>query len=206
MRRGACSNGPRGDVATTWRSTPPTISVLHPGQGFYFTDCLPKKGAVIFVDQEGRQTVVARDLDTPNGIVLSADCRRLYVSESYPNRWSSSGWRPRGRAEHPPGSSPTFPGIPTGKRKVRPAGRHGPGPGGPPLGSPLRDVGGSSPFPEGRLLGTYDTGMRCTSNICLPATIWKPAFITGGTVNRAPAGLVRLDVGVPGAADPAASC
>ena len=34
--------------------------------------------------------------------------------------------------------------------------------------------------PEGRLLASYDTGMRCTSNICFAGPDLATAFVTGG--------------------------
>ncbi|MCC5833149.1 MAG: SMP-30/gluconolactonase/LRE family protein [Opitutales bacterium] len=54
--------------------------------GFFFTDSVRHCGAVYHYPKHGRGVVVARDLDYPNGICLSADKRRLFVAESYRNR------------------------------------------------------------------------------------------------------------------------
>ena len=177
----------------------PNDLCLHPGQGFYFTDCLPKKGAVIFVDQEGRQTVVARDLDTPNGIVLSADGRSLFVSESSPNRVTLIRLAGPGRAAEPPRVFADLPRHPDGEAGGRNL------PDGMALDRDNRlwvaHYGMAAVqvlSPEGRLLASYDTGMRCTSNICFAGPNLATAFVTGGDGEPSPGGLVRLDVGVPG--------
>ena len=52
--------------------------------------------------------------------------------------------------------------------------------------------------PEGELLVTYDTGIRCTSNICFGGKNLTSAFVTGGEGEPTPGALIRLDVGVPG--------
>ncbi len=179
--------------------TSPNDLCLHPGIGFYFTDSLPQMGAVYFVDMDGRQNIVARDLDTPNGILLSADYRRLYVSESYPNRVLLILLGAPGQAEQSP---KVFADLP--RHATKEAGSHN-----MPDGMALDREGrlwvahyGMSAVqvlsPEGRLLATYDTGMRCTSNICFAGDKLTTAFITGGDGEPGPGALVRLDVGVPG--------
>ena len=177
----------------------PNDICLHPGEGFYFTDCLPGKGAVIFVDLEGKQSVVARHLDTPNGIVLSADARSLFVSESLPNRVTLIPMAGPGRAAGPPRVFADLPRHPDSQADGKNLpGRHGPGPGQASLGRPLRHGGGAGAVSRGRLLASYDTGMRCTSNICFAGPDLATAFVTGGDGEPSPGGLVRLDVGVPG--------
>lgn len=52
----------------------------------YFTDSVRHVGKVFYVAQNGDEHVVADHLDYPNGLVLSADERWLYVAESYKNR------------------------------------------------------------------------------------------------------------------------
>ena len=177
----------------------PNDICLHPGEGFYFTDCLPGKGAVIFVDLEGRQTVVARDLDTPNGIVLSADARSLFVSESLLNRVTLIPLAGPGRAAGPPRVFADLPRHPDGEADGKNL------PDGMALDRDKRlwvaHYGMAAVqvlSPEGRLLASYDTGMRCTSNICFAGPDLATAFVTGGDGEPTPGGLVRLDVGVPG--------
>ncbi len=177
----------------------PNDICLHPGEGFYFTDCLPGKGAVIFVDLEGRQNVVARDMDTPNGIVLSADARSLFVSESLPNRVTLIPLAGPGRAAGPPRVFADLPRHPDGEADAKNL------PDGMALDRDKRlwvaHYGMAAVqvlSPEGRLLASYDTGMRCTSNICFAGPDLATAFVTGGDGEPTPGGLVRLDVGVPG--------
>jgi gluconolactonase len=177
----------------------PNDICLHPGIGFYFTDSLPQTGAVYFVDRDGNQKIVARDLDTPNGIVLSADYRRLYVSESYPNRVTLISLGAPGQAEQPPR---VFADLP--RHATRESGSLNL-PDGMALDRNNRlwvaHYGMTAVqvlSPDGRLLATYDTGMRCTSNICFAGDNLATAYITGGDGEPGPGALVRLDVGVPG--------
>lgn len=177
----------------------PNDICLHPGHGFYFTDCQPKKGAVIFVDQKGKPTLVARDLDTPNGIVLAADGRSLFVSESHPNRVTLIHLASPGQATGPPrvfANLPQNPNVESGGKNL---------PDGMALDHEKRlwvaHYGMAAVqvlSPEGRLLASYDTGMRCTSNICFAGSNLDTVFVTGGDGEPTPGGLVRLDVGVPG--------
>ncbi len=52
----------------------------------YFTDSIRQNGKVCFLGINGEQKILISDLDYPNGLVLSANGKILYVAESYKNR------------------------------------------------------------------------------------------------------------------------
>ena len=54
--------------------------------GVYFTDSIREKGNVCYYAPDGTQRIIAKDLDFPNGIALSADGKWLLIAESYKNR------------------------------------------------------------------------------------------------------------------------
>ena len=54
--------------------------------GIYFTDSLREHGKVFYCKPGGTETVIARNLDFPNGIAMSQDGNTLFVAESYQNR------------------------------------------------------------------------------------------------------------------------
>ncbi len=54
--------------------------------GVYFTDSTRHHGQVFYIDPLGRQFLVEKDLDYPNGIALSPDGSRIYIAESINNR------------------------------------------------------------------------------------------------------------------------
>lgn len=54
--------------------------------GVYFTDSIRHIGKVCYYGPAGEQRVIAKHLDFPNGIALSADEQWLFVAESYRNR------------------------------------------------------------------------------------------------------------------------
>ena len=177
----------------------PNDLCVHPSVGFYFTDSLPKKGVVYFVSMDGKQSIVAQDLDVPNGITLSPDYRQLYVAESYTNRVLIILLDAPGQAKQPP---EVFANLPGHANKEE--GSHN-----MPDGMALDTDGrlwvahyGMSAIqvlsPEGKLLATYDTGIRCTSNICFAGNKLSTVFITGGDGEPGPGALVRLDVQIPG--------
>ena len=179
--------------------TSPNDLCLHPNGGFYFTDSLSKVGVVFYVSQDKTIHVLARDLDVPNGIVLSENCRQLFVSESYTNRILSFEIDEKGMSI----SAPTiFSDLPRNDKKGKDAVNM-------PDGIALDAAGrlwvahyGMQAIqvlsPKGKLLATYDTGIRCTSNICFGSKNLTTAFVTGGEGEPSPGTLIRLDVGIPG--------
>ncbi|MGN6268231.1 MAG: SMP-30/gluconolactonase/LRE family protein [Ginsengibacter sp.] len=52
----------------------------------YFTDSVRHDGKVGCIDTSGKQSIIARNLDYPNGLALSNDGKTLFVAESYKNR------------------------------------------------------------------------------------------------------------------------
>lgn len=52
----------------------------------YFTDSVRHDGKVACVDTAGKQSIIAKNLDYPNGLALSNDEKILFVAESYKNR------------------------------------------------------------------------------------------------------------------------
>lgn len=52
----------------------------------YFTDSVRQDGKVACIDTAGKQSIIAKNLDYPNGLALSNDEKTLYVAESYKNR------------------------------------------------------------------------------------------------------------------------
>lgn len=55
-------------------------------QGVFFTDSLRHDGAVLFIAKNGSASVIAKQLDYPNGIVYDEQLNCLYVAESFKNR------------------------------------------------------------------------------------------------------------------------
>jgi gluconolactonase len=68
----------------------PNDLTLDRNGGFYFTDPGGSReapiGTVHYVDRSGTTTVSAGGLRVPNGLVLSADGKTLFVAETVPNR------------------------------------------------------------------------------------------------------------------------
>lgn len=64
----------------------PNDLVTDDDGNIYFTDSLRNEGKVYYVGADGKQGILARDLDYPNGLVLSSSREILYVAESYKNR------------------------------------------------------------------------------------------------------------------------
>lgn len=64
----------------------PNDLALDQQGGVYFTDSVRHKGQIFYIGPEGEEKRVASDLDYPNGIVLSPDGSRLFITESNNNR------------------------------------------------------------------------------------------------------------------------
>jgi gluconolactonase len=52
----------------------------------YFTDSVHLDGKVACITAAGEQSIIAKNLDYPNGLALSNDETKLFVAESYKNR------------------------------------------------------------------------------------------------------------------------
>ena len=60
----------------------PNDLVVDRSGGIFYTLTLP--GEVVYVSPKGKATTVAKDIKTPNGLILSPDEKTLYVSEYVP--------------------------------------------------------------------------------------------------------------------------
>jgi gluconolactonase len=161
----------------------------------YFTDSVRHVGCICCVGPEGRQWHLAAGLDYPNGIALSPDGGWLYVAESYRNRILRYRLRAPGVVD---GGYEVFAELPS----------H-------PSGDPISNLPDGIAFnaagqlavahygmqqvqlltPEGRLLGSYDSGMPCTSNVFF--TDDQTLLVTGGYGEPGPGAvfLMRLPGG-----------
>jgi gluconolactonase len=66
----------------------------------YFTDSVRYEGKVGRISAAGKESVIARDLDYPNGLALSTDEKTLFVAESYKNRIIAFDLNEDGQAEN----------------------------------------------------------------------------------------------------------
>lgn len=64
----------------------PNDLVSDGGGGFFFTDSVRYNGFVAHVDRFGKRTIIARELDYPNGLALNSASGQLFIAESYRNR------------------------------------------------------------------------------------------------------------------------
>lgn len=156
----------------------------------YFTDSIRNEGKVCFVGANGEQSILAKDLDYPNGLILSFDQKTLFVAESYKNRILKIDLENPGKAK---GHVEVFAELPvhaSGKKEDN-----------LPDGLALDHDGNvwvahygmqsvHKLSPEGRLLCSIDSGMPLTSNLCFsnPTTI----VVTGGYGEPGPGGLFRI--------------
>ena len=64
----------------------PNDVIIDDQSGFYFTDSVRHEGRVFYRSADGKETVVYKGLDYPNGLALTGDQTTLFVAESYKNR------------------------------------------------------------------------------------------------------------------------
>lgn len=168
----------------------PNDLITDSNENIYFTDSVRHQGKICFVGTNGEQSILAKDLDYPNGLVLSFDQKTLYVAESYKNRILKIDLESPGRAKddieifaelpmHPSGNETD--NLPDGltldhDENVWVA-HYG-----------MQAIHKLSP--EGRLLASIDTNMRLTSNLFFydQGTI----VVTGGYGEPGPGGLFRV--------------
>ena len=156
----------------------------------YFTDSLRNEGKVFFAGTNGEQSILTKDLDYPNGLILSSDQKTLFVAESYKNRILKIHLEKPGKAK---GHAEVFAELPlhaSGKKEDN-----------LPDGLALDQDGNiwvahygmqaiHQLSPGGKLLCSIDTGMPLTSNLYFsnPTTI----VVTGGYGEPGPGGLFRI--------------
>lgn len=181
----------------------PNDLTLDPAGGFYFTDpgesSLEKPiGTVHYVDTAGKTHLVASGLAFPNGIVLTADGKKLWVAESQKNRV----------LEYPVLS----PGK-VGPMKVLvdlPKSSSGKWEDNQPDGMCLDQAGnlyvahyGMKEVqvidPSGKVIRRYAAGNQLTSNVAFGGPKRDQLFVTGAIeFSGKPGAVFRLDLDVPG--------
>jgi gluconolactonase len=168
----------------------PSDLIADSDQNIYFTDTIRHKGKVCFLGADGQQRILLDNLDCPNGLVLSADQKMLYVAESYKNRvikidLVSTGWA-KGDAEALAG----LPGHPSGREQDN-----------LPDGVTLDDNGNlwvahygmqaiHKLSPGGALLLSIDTTLPFTSNLVFANK--HTLIVTGGYGEPSPGALFKI--------------
>jgi gluconolactonase len=180
----------------------PNDITVDPQGGFYFTDSgnpTPQKpnGAVYYVDAGGKLNQIASKIAFANGIILSSDRKRLFVSESNRNRILVYKVTKPGQLEQ----KQVFARLP-----VKQKGEIDNQPDGLCLdatgnlyvahyGTRHIEVLNSN----GKLIRRYPSGNLTTSNCAFGGKNLDSLFVTGGIEEEAGAGgIFRLDIGVQG--------
>jgi len=157
--------------------------------GVYFTDSIRARGKVGYKGPDGKEYILAQNLDYPNGLVLSDDERFLFVAESYKNRILIFSLKAPGISD---GSFNVFANLP---------------------GNAIKDVSKNLPDgikidkygnlwvahygmsavqilnKEGMLIQTIQTGIPLTSNLCL---VDNEVIITGGYGEPGPGAILKI--------------
>lgn len=177
----------------------PNDLTLDPAGGFYFTDPGESSkenpiGTVHFVDPQGKTHLVASGLAFPNGIVLTADGKRLLVGESQFNRVLEYPVSAPGKV----GEQRVFADLPknaSGKWEDN-----------QPDGMCLDRQGNLFVAhygmqmvevldPEGKLIRRYPGGNRLTSNVAFGGPRRDQLFITGSIgADGKPGAVFRIDL------------
>lgn len=168
----------------------PNDLITDSSGNIYFTDSVRDKGKVCFLGINGEQSILADNLDYPNGLVLSVDQKTLYVAESYKNRIIKIALESAGKMKDSIDVFTDLPKSSSGKETDN-----------LPDGLTLdQDTNlwvahyGMQAIhklsPEGKLLTSIDTNMPLTSNLffCDSQTI----VVTGGYGEPGPGGLFEV--------------
>jgi gluconolactonase len=168
----------------------PNDLVTDTNGNIYFTDSIRHIGKVCFAGTNGRQSILAKDLDYPNGLIMSFDQKILYVAESYKNRILKIDLESPGNANDNIDVFASLPVSASGKREDNL-------PDGLALDQDenlwVAHYGMQVIYKlskEGKLLSTIDTSMPFTSNLFFynPETI----VVTGGYGEPGPGGLFKV--------------
>jgi gluconolactonase len=183
---------------------PNDLTLDTPNGGFYFTDPGDSEekpiGTVHYVDKTGTTHLVDDGLAYPNGIVLSADGKKLYLAESKRNRVHVYEVTAPGKVR----ARKVFADLPT---KDTATGQIDNQPDGICL-----DAAGNLYVahygmkqvqvldPTGKLIRRYDGGNLTTSNVAFGGPNMDQLFITGalGDYGQSTGGVFRIDLGVKG--------
>lgn len=171
----------------------PNDLIVDAAQHLYFTDSIRGNGKVFCRLRNGRELVVAADIDYANGLVLSADERYLYVAESYSNRILRIELMEPGIARRAPEVFATLPFNAAGYNL--------------PDGLAIDNKGhlwvahyGMAAIQvlseTGMLLYTIDTGMPLVSNLCFveDSAHRQVLLVTGGYGEPGPGALLQITV------------
>lgn len=181
---------------------PNDITIDSPAGSFYFTDSgnsnpQTSNGAVYYVDSTGKINLVVTGLAFANGIVLTPDRKRLFVSESNKNQILVYDIPSPGKVT----SQKVFAQLPV---------KQGEQIDNKPDGISLDAMGnlyvahyGMGQVqvlnPEGKLIRRYSTGNLTTSNCAFAGPKLDQLFVTGGIKTEdGYGGIFRLDIGVLG--------
>jgi gluconolactonase len=177
----------------------PNDLAVDPNGGFYFTDpggssAAKPIGTVHHVDARGLTRTIASGLAFPNGIVLSADGKTLFVGESGHNRILKFALLSPGRV----GPQEVFATLPA---------RSGDQTANEPDGMALDEEGNlfvahygmrqvQVLSPQGRVERSYNAGNLTTSNVAFGGARMDQLYVTGalGDENTTRGGLFRLDL------------
>lgn len=185
------SSGRIGDIQVRC----PNDIVVDPEHGFYFTDSVRHTGAVFYEGFDGTQSVIAKNIDFANGIVLTADKKHLLIAESYQNRILELELAGPGQAKGIPRVFADLPAHPNGEITSN-----------LPDGLALDTAGrlwvahyGMQALqvlsPSGVYLTAYNTGIPLTSNLCFNRPF---IYVTGGIAEPGPGLITRLEAGIEG--------
>ena len=183
---------------------PNDLTLYTPHGGFYFSDPGESSdtkpiGTVHYVDRQGKTHLVDSGLAFPNGIVLTADGKKLLLAESKKNHVLVYDVLSPGKVANRKVFSP----LPT---KDSALGQIDNQPDGMCLDAAgnlyvahygMRQVEVLSP--QGKLLASYPGGNVTTSNVAFGGPKRDQLFVTGGLgPEGGKGGLFRLDLGVKG--------
>ncbi|MEH2354017.1 SMP-30/gluconolactonase/LRE family protein [Nostoc sp.] len=181
---------------------PNDITIDSPAGSFYFTDSgnsnpQTPNGAVYYVDSTGKINLVSTGLAFANGIILSHDRKRLFVSESNKNQILAYDILSPGKV----GSQKVFAQLPVKQGEQidnKPDGICK-----DPMGNLYVAHYGMGQVqvlnPKGKLIRRYSTGNLTTSNCAFAGARLDQLFVTGGIKTEdGYGGIFRLDIGILG--------
>jgi gluconolactonase len=181
---------------------PNDITIDSTAGSFYFTDSgnsnpQTPNGSVYYVDSRGKINLVVTGLAFANGIVVTPDRKRLFVSESNKNQILAYDILSPGKV----GSQKVFAQLP-----VKQGEQIDNKPDGiciDPMGNLYVAHYGMGQVqvlnPEGKLIRRYSTGNLTTSNCAFAGPKLDQLFVTGGIKTEdGYGGIFRLDIGILG--------
>ncbi|GAA5221525.1 SMP-30/gluconolactonase/LRE family protein [Membranihabitans marinus] len=163
----------------------PNDLTIDESQGFYFTDSIRHYGKVFFVGWDGREEVIATDVDYPNGIALDAQSEWLYIAESHSNSILRVKLAGPGKGK---GKPEVFTVLPFNPRPLDE--NHLPLTANLPDGIAFDQQGrlwvahyGMNALQiidgDGQWIGSAETGIPATSNLCFSKD-FNSIYVTGG--------------------------